>query len=72
MNATESPIVSSETIKKGRLYHSRTTDEIRAANLICRERKKKPACLGWKQAGSIDQVIEERVGNGLLHLDYSG
>ena len=41
----ENPIISGETAKKERLYHSRTTDETRAVNLICRERKKKPACL---------------------------
>lgn len=35
----------------GRLSHSRTTDKTRAANLICRERKKKPACLEGEQAG---------------------
>ena len=37
--------------RKRRLYHSRTTDEIRAANQICRERKKKPACSVVEQAG---------------------
>ena len=43
--------IRAELTRKERLYHSRTTDEIRAANQICRERKKKPACLDGKQAG---------------------
>ena len=47
----ESPIVSGGTAQKERLSHSLTTNETRAANLICRERKKKPACLDGKQAG---------------------
>lgn len=47
----ESPIVSGGTAKKERLSHNHTTDETRAANLICRERKEKPACLDGKQTG---------------------
>lgn len=33
--------------------NSHTTDKTRAANQICMERKKKPACLDGKQAGGI-------------------